>query len=394
MKRRILHFESLGGASGDMLLAALFGLGVSSEETEMALRSLDLDPFRIVAEPARESGMTGLRVRVETEAGAEEAHGRHYSTIRRLIEAGDLPENVRRSAIDVFRRIGEAESEIHGVPLEAIHFHEVGAMDSIVDVVGCCWALNELAPDEITIRSLPQGIGTLTCAHGTYPNPAPATLRLLEGFPIEPTDEPFELVTPTGAALLSAWRTGSAPPVGARPVRTAYAFGHRRLSGRPNLLRATLLEEDGEPGAGTDEILALECNLDDQSPELTGLLCEGLMEAGALDVFAVPVFMKKWRTGAWLTVLCLPSDRDRMLERIFRESTTLGVRERFVRRTVLDRRIESVETPYGPVGIKRGFYAGKSTPPAPEIEDCRRLALAAGVPVESVFRAALAAASS
>ncbi len=394
--KKTLHFESIGGASGDMILGALIGLGASVDELSEELKSLQVDPFEIIVDEVVEQGMSGFRARVEVEEHRHHPkhhgehtheHGRHLSTILRLIGASELPEPVKLDASEVFRRIGEAEAAIHGVDIEKIHFHEVGAMDSIVDIVGCCLALHKLGVDGVSIRSLPNGHGTIECAHGTYPNPAPATLRLLEGFPVQDVDEPYELVTPTGAALLSTWRTAEAAPIGSRAAGSAYSFGHRKLKDRPNLLRATLYEAVEDQTA--DECLVLECNLDDMTPELVGCLFDQLLEAGALDVFTTPVFMKKQRQGILLTVLCLPSDRETMLDLIFRESTTFGVREHLSKRTILERSFKTVETLFGAVRIKEGKRSGVVVTASPEIEDCRKLAGANGVAVKTVYEAAV-----
>ncbi len=394
MKKQTLHFESIGGASGDMILGALIGLGVSVEELNEELQSLKVDPFEIVAKPVNEQGMTGIRAKVELhehhshhDPDHGHHHGRHLSTILDLIKNSTHPDAVKVRASEVFRRIGEAEAAIHGVDIEKIHFHEVGAMDSIVDIVGCCLALHKLDVDQVSIRSLPQGNGTIECAHGTYPNPAPATLRLLEGFPVEETDEPFELVTPTGAALLSTWRTTDVPDSGSRAFKTAYSFGHRKLNGRPNLLRATLYEASED--TTSNECLVLECNLDDTTPELVGCLFDQLFEAGALDVFTTPVFMKKQRQGILLTVLCLPADRETMLDLIFCESTTFGIREHLSKRTVLERSFKTVETLFGEVRIKFGKRNGEVITMSPEIEDCRKLAKESGVAVKVVYQASM-----
>jgi uncharacterized protein (TIGR00299 family) protein len=255
-----------------------------------------------------------------------------------------------------------------------------------VDIVGCCLALHKLGVGGVSIRALPQGHGTIECAHGTYPNPAPATLRLLDGFPVQEVDEPFELVTPTGAALLSAWRTGDAPPGGSRSIRSAYSFGHRKLNGRPNLLRATLYEAAEDDTA--EEVMVLECNLDDTTPELVGCLFDRLLEEGALDVFTAPVLMKKQRMGILLTVLCRPADRTGLLDLIFSESTTFGIREHLSRRTVLERSFQKVTTPYGDVNVKIGKRNGSVITAAPELEDCRRLAAENGVAVRAVYESA------
>lgn len=399
-----------------MILGALIGLGVSVDELNEELKSLKVDPFEIVVDEIVELGMTGVRAKVvlhehhhhhdhdheqshkhhdhshgtehkhEAGHGHTHDHGRHLSTIQKLIAASVLPEAVKVRALDVFRKIGEAEAAIHGVDIEKIHFHEVGAMDSIVDIVGCCLGLHKLGVDGVTIRSLPQGHGTIECAHGTYPNPAPATLRILEGFPVENVDEPFEMVTPTGAALLSSWRTADQPESGTTAVKTAYSFGHRKLNGRPNLLRASMYEalDDSTP----DEVLVLECNLDDTTPELVGILFDRLLERGALDVFTTPVFMKKQRQGILLTVLSAPSDRKEMLDLIFKESTTFGIRERLEKRTVLERSFDVAHTAYGAVRMKVGKRGGEIITISPEIEDCRKCATESGVPVKMVYDAA------
>jgi uncharacterized protein (TIGR00299 family) protein len=393
MKKQTLHFESIGGASGDMILGALIGLGVSSDELNEELRSLNIDPFEILADDVVEQGMSGVRAKVKLHENHhlhdphhDPHHGRHLSAILKLIDESELPASVKTNAAKVFQRIGEAEAAIHGVDIEKIHFHEVGAMDSIVDIVGCCLALSKLGVDGVSVRSLPQGHGTIQCAHGTYPNPAPATLRLLEGFPVQDVDEPFELVTPTGAALISTWRTSDTPAAGSKAVKSAYSFGQRKLKARPNLLRATLYERTDDTTA--DECLVLECNLDDTTPELVGCLFDQLLEAGALDVFTTPAFMKKQRQGILLTVLCLPVDREKMLDLIFRESTTFGIREQRSKRTVLERSFKTVETPFGEVRIKIGKRNGVVVTASPEIEDCRTLAKKYEIAVNDIYEAA------
>jgi uncharacterized protein (TIGR00299 family) protein len=397
--KKTLHFESIGGASGDMILGALVGLGVPVDELNEELKSLKVDPFEIVVDEINEQGMSGVRGKVVVQEhhhhGHEhehdhdhthEHHGRHLSTILKFIKESDLPESVKMNASKVFQRIGEAEAAIHGVDIEKIHFHEVGAMDSIIDIVGCCLALHKLGVDAVSIRNLPQGHGTIECAHGTYPNPAPATLRLLEGFPVQDIDEPFELVTPTGAALISTWRTKDAPAFGSRAVRSAYSFGHRKLNERPNLLRATLYEMAEDTTA--DECLVLECNLDDTTPELVGCLFDQLLEAGALDVYTTPVFMKKQRQGILLTVLCVPSSRETLLDLIFAESTTFGIREYLSKRTVLERSFQTATTQFGQVRVKVGKRNGMVVTVSPEIEDCRKLAKDNKATVRGVYEAA------
>lgn len=416
---RVLQLESIGGASGDMLLGALTDLGVPVEVLNETLKSLQVDPFEIVVDEVVVQGMSGVRARVVLEEAHEHHHraedhhhdhhhdhddhhdhthdhdhhhdhehddGRHLSTILKLIDASDLPAAVKTEAAAVFHRIGEAEAAIHGIDIEKIHFHEVGAMDSIVDIVGCCLAKHLLEVDEVVIRSLPAGHGTLTCAHGVYPNPAPATVRILEGFPVEAVDEPFELVTPTGAALIAEWRTGAAPMAGLRAVKSAYSFGQRSLAKRPNLLRATVLEASEDKTAKQCEVVV--CNLDDMTPELIGELTQGLLKAGALDVTTQSVMMKKQRPGIQLEFLCVREQRDLLLDLLFRESSTFGVRYHSVERDVLERSFEKVPTAFGEVSIKLGYRHGACVSMAPEMDECVALANKAGVSVEKVYRAA------
>ena len=302
-----------------------------------------------------------------------------------MILSSGLPERVKNASRAVFQRLAEAEAKIHGTTPEKVHFHEVGAVDSIVDIVGSCLALHFLGAEGVAVGPLPMGHGTITCAHGTYPSPAPATAELLKGQRVLDVDEPFELVTPTGAALLAAWPRAAASE--GRLLATANSFGHRRLQSRPNLLRAMLIDVDAEP-ARSDECLVLECNLDDTNPELVGALTERLLAAGAWDVFTSAVQMKKQRPGILLTVLCDPSKRERALDLIFRESTTLGVREHLTRRAMLERRWETVQTLWGDVRVKIGCWKGEDVTRAPEMDDCVRLAREKQVAARAVYESA------
>ena len=419
-----LHIECVGGASGDMLLGMLIDLGAPADAIAAALRPLDVGPFQLKVERAESRNITGTRVRVLVE-GAEEAgepaepveqhhhehlehdHAHHHdhahahdhgavhahralSDIEAMIRAAGLPVKVEEAAIRVFRALGEAEARIHGVPVEHIHFHEVGAADSIIDIVGCCWGMDALGVDSVSVGTLPMGHGVIRCAHGVYPNPAPATLELMAGFPVVSTDEPYELVTPTGAALLSAWRNAGAPPPGAVVKRIGYSLGRRVLRHRPNVVRATLYELV-EGGEEHDVCVMLECQLDDTTPELVGALMDEVLAAGALDVTCTPVTMKKQRPGMLVSVLCEPARRETLLDVLFRGTTTFGVREYPVARTKLVRRFETVATPYGEVRIKIGSRRGEDLTRAPEMADCLRLARERGVHVRVVYEAAIRA---
>ena len=401
---KILSFDSIGGASGDMILAALVDLGVDAGALEHDLASLGIGPFRLEHSRAMTSHLAGTRLRVVAGDAPHAHHGHHHddahhehhaphrglTEIEALIRAAHLPDPVKDQACRVFRRIGEVEARMHGTTVDRIHFHEIGAVDSIVDIVGSCLALHRLGVDAVAVGPLPQGHGVITCAHGTFPNPAPATVELLKGLAIVQTDEPYELVTPTGAALLSSWKSLDRIPDGAVVGRVGYGIGHRALVARPNLLRAVVL--DTQSVSPDEHCLVLETNLDDVSPELVGSLTTRLLEAGALDVFTVAAQMKKQRPGILLSVLCAHAQRETLLDLLFRESTTFGVHEYDARRTVLARRSVRVSTRYGDVAVQLGERMGAVVTRAPEFEECAARAREHQVPVRVVYEAALAAA--
>ena len=382
---KTLHFECVSGASGDMILGTLIGLGVNPRDLEHDIAQLPIEHFQIEAQPVTSHHLTGTQVTVHAHE-PHHHHGRGLPEIRGMIDLSALPAPVKAASLRVFERIAEAEARVHGTTPEKIHFHEVGALDSIVDIVGCCSGLHRLGVDGVSVSAFPCGHGTIECAHGVFPNPAPATLELLKGFPVVQVDEPFELVTPTGAALLTTWKTLDAPPTGSRIVRAACSFGHRQLNHRPNMLRATLLETAA--GASPELAIVLECNIDDTTPELLGSLTQRLLETGALDVFTTAVQMKKQRPGTLLTVLCKPGNKRQMIDLIFHESTTFGVREYTVERTVLARRFAEVQTPYGSIRVKIGTWQGRDTVFAPEMDDCIRRSREHNIPVRAAYEAA------
>lgn len=386
----LLYFDSVGGASGDMILAALIDLGVSRDELQRQLASLAIEPFDIQAVPFQDHALHGIQVNVHTEHVHHPSH-RRLPGIKTLITHSALSSRVKETSLTVFQRLAEAEARVHGTTPARVHFHEVGAVDSIVDIVGACLGMELLAIDAVAVSPLPLGHGTVKSAHGVLPVPTPATVELLKGMKVVPADDPFELVTPTGAALLSAWVSRDFPAAGGRLQRAGHGFGHHRLTSRPNLLRALLLESPKETGA--DECLVLECNLDDTVPELLGSLTTRLLAAGALDTYLTPVQMKKQRPGTLLSVLCRKEQREAMIDLIFGESTTFGVREYPVQRTTLQRRQEEIDTPYGKVRVKIGEWKGRIVTRAPEHDDCARAAQQAGVSVRAVYEAAVIAAN-
>ena len=387
---RTIQFNSIGGASGDMILGALIGLGLDLDALNTQLQSLlPEETYRITLEKTEQHHLSGVRASVEIRS--EPHHHRHLADIRAIIDGSTLPDPVKAETMRVFTRLAEAEANVHGTTPEHIHFHEVGAIDSIVDITGCCLARHLLGIDRIAVGPLPLGCVTVQCAHGILPIPVPATVELLRGMEVCQTDEPFELVTPTGAALLRCWH--SADPVRGTVVASSYSFGHRTLNGRPNLLRATLLESCGTAtdNGETDRCTVLECNLDDCTAEIVGGLFNRLLAGGALEVFTQPVLMKKQRQGILLTVIAATEQADALKELIFSESTTFGIRAYTVERSKLSRTFITAETPYGKIRLKVGYRGKKPYSLSPEYEDCAAAAAEHHVPVKDAYAAALAA---
>ncbi len=385
MRERVLYLEPVGGIAGDMFLAAAVDLGVSARQLEKGLESLGLPAWHLVATPAQRHTLSGVHVEVVVEEPLPAGH-RPLSDILRRIESSTLPERAKGRARSLFLAIGRVEASIHGVPLEEVEFHEVGAVDSIVDVCGAALVLEYLGNPTVCCGPVPLGSGTVQTAHGRMPVPTPATLELLEGRAVR-FEGVGELTTPTGAALVRVLAQ-SGPPPELLVERVGYGVGTRDMADRPNVLRATL----GQPTAAVETgTYVLETNLDDCTPQLLATLVETLLARGALDAWVVPATMKKGRPGHLLGALVEGDKQKALVELVLRESTTLGVRSHRVERTVLDRHQVSVQTPHGPVRMKVGTWKGETLNAAPEYEDVRALALAAGVPVKVVWAEALAA---
>lgn len=390
---RGLRFDSLGGASGDMILGALFDLGVNVCDVKEVLDSLVPGAFDVSVSRATSRGIAGTRVAVNVPPEAGHSH-RRLPEITQLLSAGALPKPTADLSLAVFTSLAEAEARVHGTTSDDVHFHEVGAVDAIVDIVGACHALHLLDVGTVAISPLPLGTGTVTSEHGVLPVPVPAVVELLGDHPVVQTDEEGELVTPTGAALLMSWQHGdeSAIPAGAPTgiAATGYGLGHRELAARANVLRAMLLDTEVASGdTSSRECLVIESNIDDTVPELLGSLCQRLLDTGALDVFTTAVQMKKQRPGTLLTVLCTPRQRATLLDLIFAETTTFGVREYCASRTILQRTFEEAVTPFGTVRVKVGFWKGQALTRSPEHSDCIKLAQKHGVSVRRVYEAAL-----
>jgi uncharacterized protein (TIGR00299 family) protein len=369
-----------------MILGAVVDLGLTLDHLRGELEKLPLGGYRLEAARVSRSGLAATKVDVRVDE-PETVH-RHLGEILGLLEGSGLEPEVKERAGSLFRRLAEAEAAVHGTSPERVHFHEVGAVDSIVDIVGGVLALRWLGADRFCASPLNVGSGTVKMAHGTFPVPPPATARLVAGVPVYGAGE-GELLTPTGALLVTAHATGYGPLPPMRIEETGHGAGTREIEGRPNVLRLIVGEEDR--AAGGDRVLVLETEIDDAAPQLLGPLVERLLAAGALDAFLTPVQMKKGRPGILVTVLCPPTEREAIEELLFRETTTLGVRRQEWERTVLERETATVETVYGPIRVKIGRRGGTVYNAWPEFEDCQRAAAEKKVAVKQVLAEALAA---
>jgi pyridinium-3,5-bisthiocarboxylic acid mononucleotide nickel chelatase len=438
---KTLYLDITSGISGDMFLGALLDLGVDFQILREDLRKLPVDGWHMHAAKKEKCGIVGTKFDVHIESGeghhhhdletatqdshghghhgpeafdsrgahhadpahahgaATHAHGPHraFREIRQLIEASPYSKWVKDRAVSVFARIARAEGKVHGKPVDEVHFHEVGALDSILDIIGGCLALEMLGQPVVAAGWVVEGTGWVDCAHGRFPVPAPATLEILgeRGVAVSQCDEPHELITPTGAALLAEFAVSFGPMQGLVPSRIAYGLGTRDNRTRPNVLRVVLGENAAAAGAAaahdweTDQIAVLETNLDDVSSEILGHFTTAALGAGALDVFHTPIQMKKNRPGVLLTVLCAPAEADRFTVMLLRETTAFGVRRQIMERRKLRRECRAVETGFGPISVKSGFLDGRRVQLAPEYESCRAAAEMAGVPLKEVYAAAV-----
>jgi pyridinium-3,5-bisthiocarboxylic acid mononucleotide nickel chelatase len=390
---KVLYLDCFSGASGDMVLGALIDLGVPIDGLRAALAPLLPPDCEIAAARVSRSGIGAIQFEVRDRAHEHDAggHARHrgLQEIQELIANAGLPERVASRASRLFERLGRVEAEIHQVPLERVHFHEVGALDSIVDIVGSVWAIDALGVDRIAASPLNTGSGTVATSHGRLPIPAPATIRLLEGAPAYANGVEGELVTPTGALLVTGHATSFGPMPAMTIRRTGYGAGQRQIQGQPNVLRAVL----GEASSSAEHarVLVVECNIDDMNPQFYGGLLERLQAAGALDVYLSPVQMKKNRPGTLVTVLAPVSLRDGILDLLFRETTTIGVRYHESDRECLDRAWTTVTTRFGAIRIKIARRGAAIMNAAPEYEDCAARAAERGVTVREVHAAAMQA---
>jgi len=384
---RIAYFDCFAGASGDMLLGSLLDAGLSLDDLRADLSSLDMGPYRLLAQKITRQGLTGTHLRVLEGAGNWPA--RNLPVVEAIIHGSDLPEESKERSLAVFRRIAEVEAAIHGSTLEEVHFHEISAVDSLVDIVGFVCALQRLGIEAVYSSPLTLGSGTVQTQHGLLPAPAPATLALLAqaGAPTVPGKAQTELVTPTGAALLAEFATFERPPIKIQSV--GYGFGSKEFDW-PNGLRVWQGESLSAPDQpGHDQVIQLACNLDDATGEMLGYVMDRLLAAGALDVWFTPIQMKKNRPAVMLSLLARPESAADLAQMLLRETPTLGVRWQNVSRTIAGREMQQVDTPWGPVLVKAKVLQGMVVAVSPEYDDCARLAAQAGVPLIEVMTAAL-----
>jgi len=389
---RIGYLDCCCGVSGDMCLGAVVAAGAPLESIEAALRTLPLEGWSLSAADVQRAGLAAVKVTVHRDKTEHHPH-RGLSDVLAIIEAGSLPGDVAARSAAVFRTLADAEARVHGTTPEHVHFHEVGAVDAICDIVGTVAGLHELKLDALLHSTIAVGGGTVTCAHGTLPVPAPATAELLKGLPIVGGPVDVELATPTGVAILRTLAEPSAAIPAMTPETIACGAGGRDLDAVPNVLRLTIGRAARTDDAETDAVWVLETNLDDMTGEQIAFCAERLRAGGALDVFTTPVSMKKGRPGIVLSVLCDDARRTDIERLIFEHTSTFGVRRTLWQRTKLARSWRTVETPWGPVRMKLARLGDRQVRCEPEYEDCRALAEANDVPLSDVQRAARSAAA-
>jgi uncharacterized protein (TIGR00299 family) protein len=381
---KIAYFDCFSGISGDMTLGALVDAGCNLAEMESQLCRLPVTGWKISAEKTVRRGFRATQVKVES---SDPQRHRSLSEILQLIERAGLPPAVGERASRIFRRLGEAEALVHGLPIEKVHFHEVGAVDSIVDILGAAAGFEQLGIEDFFCSALNVGGGRVQTQHGSLPVPAPATAELLRGAPTYSSGIQRELVTPTGAAIVATVASGFGPQPEMTVAAVGLGAGSAELAEQPNVLRLFVGEAAArrDDAALDEDIAVLEANLDDMSPQIYGFFAERALQTGALDVFSVPVQMKKNRPGQLITVLCKPADREKFSDLLFRETTTLGVRQSSVKRRTLQRESLTVETSLGSIRMKVARLHGHILNVAPEYEDCQKVAAERGVPLKQVL---------
>lgn len=428
-KRKIAYLDPVSGISGDMLLGALVDSGLDVEDLRRALNGLHVDGYRLEARKVTKAGISATKVDVIVDGegdgrvpGGSHSHGhgapppdrghrtapqhehRGLKEVLGVLERSALPDSSKELAGRIFRALASAEGKVHGISPDEVHFHEVGAVDAIVDVVGAVEGFRLLGVDQVLCGPLPVASGKVRASHGIIPLPAPATVELLRGFPVREAAGEFEMVTPTGAAIVAALSKPCLVWPRMIPRAVGYGAGSRDLD-TPNVLRVVLgdswepswhpaladaeIKAAGDLGLGFEEALVLECNIDDMNPQFYGYVQDRLLDLGALDVFLEPLYMKKGRPATKLSVLCRPEDVGTMVETLMRETTTIGVRGYKTYRWMARREIRKIETPYGNIRIKLAYLGDRVVNAAPEYDDCRQAAESCGIPLKTVHDAAV-----
>jgi hypothetical protein len=432
---KILYYDCFAGISGDMNLAAMIDLGVEPEYLRSELDKLGLgDEFRLDITPDARNGIQGTRVDVRLaadahdhehghhhahhaahdhehdhghphdhahnhadhaahahvhgdEGGPNHAHGPHrnFADIREILLNSGLADEIKATSLGIFRRVAKAEARVHGKPVDEVHFHEVGATDSIVDIVGAAICYHRLGVDAVWVSPVELGSGFVRCAHGVIPVPAPATVEILHGIPTVSGGTDMESTTPTGAAIVAELADEFTSTPSMTVTKTGYGVGHRESAVRPNLLRVHLAEVARSSVSRTSRARLLQCNIDDMTGEMLGHAMDLLMDQGAMDVHFTPIFMKKSRPATMLSLLCAEEDEARFKDLLFRNTTTLGVKSLALEKTELERRFDTLETPLGPVTMKRALLDGEVLRFKPEYEECREMARRNGIPLAEVY---------
>ncbi len=378
---KVAYLDCFSGVSGDMFLGALIDAGLPVDVLKKAIGTLPIDGYTIEIKKEARNHVTGTKVIIDVDKGKQKA--RHLSDIRQMIQSALLSGEVKEKSIKVFEKIALEEGKIHGQLPEKVHFHEVGAVDSIIDIVGTVFGIDYFGISSLSVSSLPLGSGFVNSMHGRIPVPSPATIAILKGVPVFDSGLEHEMVTPTGAALVKilADSYGAMPPMVIDTV--GYGAGSRELQDRPNLMRILIGEDHNEPQVET--IVMLETNLDDMNPEWLGFLMEKLFEAGALDVAFCPIQMKKNRPGILVQVMGKPQHLDILMDILFRESTGLGVRYRYSQRRILKGLLVEIESPWGTMTVKKASLSDGTAYIVPEYEECRRVAEKENIPLKEVY---------
>jgi pyridinium-3,5-bisthiocarboxylic acid mononucleotide nickel chelatase len=392
---KIAFLDGSSGISGDMFLAAVLDAGVAPKRLLLELKKVSVGFYEFKRTVAMRRGIAASRVEIRDPGGHQH---RHLAQIEKIISDSKLSDTVKERSLRIFRRLGEAEAKLHNQPIEKVHFHEVGALDTILDVVGACAGIELLEIEQLIVSPLNVGGGHVEAAHGTLPVPAPATAELLREIPIYSSGVEGELVTPTGAAIVSTLATGFGPMPAMKIRQIGYGAGEKDFPNHPNIARLFVGErteiEQARPaaeGEGEEIVSVIEANVDDMSPQVYGYFAERALAAGALDVTSAPIQMKKNRPGMLITLLAEPDRCDDLARLVFEQTTTIGLRIYQARRKVLMRQVVTVDSAYGPVNVKVAWLDGKVVNVSPEYDDCKRVAEARDVPLKQVMVAAQAA---